>query len=245
MRCARPGCEDARDVREFSGKWSLGKLSYCSAYCRDIHWHTRHYADLASRLMQVALPVQDECWVLGNGRTLLERPWPVDAVLFGCNYVFLAGIYPDAYFAVDQRLIQGNAEAAMHAARRAKIVYLSSLVRNDPLPEIKALYDLPHAFAAQDFVPSYQGEIAWAGGSVTYVMVKEAHRRGFKKIHLIGVDQEPEFTHFDDTYPTAARPKRDLLKYHLALAVYNGTNLINHSAPSHLDEPPFNIPRGG
>ena len=245
MRCARPGCEFTGDVREFSERWALDKRLYCSAYCRDIHDRDIRYRRLFRRFADALLPIPDDVWVLGNGTSLLERPWPKGSTLFGCNYGFLSGIYPDAYFAIDEFALRGTPSAVLHAARRAKVAYLSSHVLPEELDEIAELYRLPHALLGQEIVPSLKGEIAWAGGSVTYIMVKEAMRRGAKRIHLIGVDQEPEFRHFDDTYPTAARPKRDLLKYHLALAMYHGANLINHSAPSHLDEPPFNIPRGG
>lgn len=179
-----------------------------------------------------------QVWVLGNGRSLLTKPWPESAVLIGCNYVHLAEIFPHYYICIDQDMIVYDTEQVLIPARRAAMAYISNLFVEEW--RCRSLYRLPNVMLAQERIQTLPGELAFSGCTAVYVGIKLAMQRGYDKIHLVGIDQDKGFEHFSPEYPKAKRPKQNLMQFHFRLAAAEcsrrGIVLVNHSLPSPLDE---------
>lgn len=175
--------------------------------------------------------------ILGCGRSLNELPCELldKYPSFGGNYIGLSGIQPTYYVCVDYRVLQ-DYEGIRDTACNAKIAYLGQV-----LPITSPIYSSPNVVLLSRDKRDFKEEQSFAGGTVTYPMLKLAYYEGFEEVHLWGMDFDPNWQHFTNDYPVLGHSDRkiDAMLYHFQLAdrVYRkaGKRIINFSYPSMLD----------
>lgn len=188
--------------------------------------------------------------VLGNGKTLNDLPdmmglrlfVPGVTPTFGCNHLYLAGINPTYYVAIDEDILKSYAIEIFPIAARAKVFYTSSLFKSraGEHPGLDKLYALNNAVLADEVLPAWEGEKGVFGASAVYVSLKAAFYAGHRKIYLLGVDHEEAWMHFTPDYPRPRLPDRGGMEGHFRIAAAHyraaGGQIYNLSEHSALDE---------
>lgn len=174
-----------------------------------------------------------DCMILGNGPSLKEAILP-DLPSYGCNYIGKL-FQPTFFVCIDAHVIR-NDNLIYPTARDARIAFLRDFNSCDHKPA--PLYSLPNVYLVNKRSFVFRGESTTTGGTTTYLMLKIAYYAGYETVHLYGVDHTLE--HFTEYLPGTTKIDFGYREkhYRIAAEMYKkaGRRIINHSAPSILDE---------
>ena len=177
------------------------------------------------------------CVIMGNGPSLNDMPPEILLKMdsFGVNYCPYSPTY---YVCVDRDLLIDHHEEIYPLAAGAKTAFLSAKeYGTSNLYEIEGLKMVTHDTGV------FREEHFFTGLTVVYVALKIAFYLGYERVHLWGVDHNPEWNHYKEGYPVIDKVHRlarmQEMEYHYRLAqkVYavNNRRIVNHSHPSKLD----------
>lgn len=183
------------------------------------------------------------CLILGNGPSLNDLPTHDLQYLpsYGCNFIH---VQPTYFICVDHDVMAKHPAQIIDRAAQADKCYLLAAHKAEGLAP--ALFALPNVQLVEKDTASFRAEQFITGRTATYVALKLAYYAGYDEIHLWGVDHNPEWTHFVESYPPGpippGYPRRMAMldmevHFQLAANVYAraGRTIINHSHPSKLD----------
>lgn len=188
--------------------------------------------------------------ILGNGKSLNDLAdlarygicVPGLTPTFGCNHIYLAGLQPTYYVAIDEMVLKNRAQDIYPVASKAKVFYTSSMFRltAGEHPGLDRLYALPNVVLADEILPHWPGEKGAFGATAVYVSLKAAYVMGHQKVYLLGVDHDLAYEHFTPTYPRPFLTDRGGMEGHFRIAanMYRaaGRQIYNLSLPSSLDQ---------
>lgn len=183
--------------------------------------------------------------VMGNGPSLNDMPPHIlrDFDTYGMNY---AKHQPKFYICIDDLILRKNPAGIYRLASRAETAYLCCIQKNSDNPETQRLYALPNIELVDRDTGLFKNEKWMSGGTATYVALKLAYYAGYDEVWLWGVDHDPAWSHYADSYPLnpdiVGEKRKEHMNimerhYRMAARIYreHGRRILNFSHPSALD----------
>jgi hypothetical protein len=182
--------------------------------------------------------------IVGNGDSLLTVPeeFLLRYPSFGANLIPMKPFQPTYFSCINKKYITKFAAEMYDTAANADMSFISDYHIKSNGPGSQKLYALDNVQLLGGDTIAFPGEFFMSGGTVTYVNLKIAYFMGFETVLLVGVDHNPDWTHFYGNHlntPPSKRKFFEMTHHHfVASEVYKnaGRRVVNLSPPSALDE---------